>query len=252
MTDLTPLRGLRHLRALDLTGTAVTDLAPLARLPALRSLNLGGSRVTDPTPLAGLVKLTELVAYGTPIRDLAPLGALRALASLDLRETPVVDVRPLLGLRRLTYVNLDQTALPYADGEALEAALRRRHATVDLRRPRRPLVHFPGALDADAYRYLAKRFARDEILKGGTLWIGEVCVARPGDWNYRISRMDFDPEARRWTLWLDVYGSDVELELWSPRDVRVGIDEFTVGGADRITYVGKRYPADRRTAFRLA
>ena len=252
VNDLSPLKGLSKLHELDLTGTAVIDLAPLGSLHSLRTLNLGGTRVQDLAPLTSLVGLTDLLVYGTRVRDLEPLGLLTALRSLDAREIPAIDVRPLLGLRQLKSVNLEQTAVSWSEGDALEAAMRRRHPDADVRRPRAPLVHFPGVLDAGFAAMVKQLFAADRILKGsGALYIDESCVARPGDWNYSITRMAFDPKKAIWTLWLDLYGTNVKLELWNPRDVRVGPEEFTVGGAERVVYGGKRYPSAARTAFRL-
>ncbi len=46
-------------------------------------------------------------------------------------------------------------------------------------------------------------------------------------------------------------GYEVPLQLWSPRDVRVGAEEFRVGGAARVVLGTEDYPTDARTAFRL-
>ncbi len=252
VADLAPLRRLVRLRELELTGTAVADLGPLASLTGLRTLGLGDTRVDDLTPLLACPRLTSLDAHGSAVTDVAAAARLATLEALDLRATDVVDVRPLRALGRLRALNLDETLVPSPLADALAATLRARHRDADLRYPHQLVAHFPGALDAAMYGLVADLFAQHRILEGsGALYIAEACVARPGDWHYAVQRMAFDRTTSVLTLWLDLYGSAVALELWAPRDVRVGPDQLTIGGAARIVFGGKRYPANRRTAFRL-
>ncbi|MCX5747393.1 MAG: hypothetical protein NT062_33430 [Proteobacteria bacterium] len=252
VADLAPLRHLAHLTRLDVTSTQVADLTPLAGLARLRALDVSHTRVTDLAPLAGATRLTDLTAIGTPIRDLSPLATHAALTSVDVRESEVIDVRPLHDLRALVRVDVEQTRVPYAEAEALLAVLRKRHRAAQVAAPRRPLAHFPGPLDATFYAVVAALFDADKILRGASaIYIAEACIARPGDWPYAIERMTFQPRTRTWTLWLDVYGAKDKLVLVAPRDVRVGPQEFTVGGADRITYRGKRCKVREATAFRM-
>ena len=247
VVDLTPLRGLARLRSLDLNSTRVHDLSPLAGLASLRSLDVSSTRVSDLSPLAALDSLT---ACTTPIRDLAPLASHTELTQLDLRGTDVIDVRPLHALRRLAHVNLAETSVSFTEVEALAAAL----PAATIAGPQRPLAHFPGEFEASSYEVVKSLFDAGRILRSaGDMLICENRVGRPADWSYAIQRMTFEPEAKLWTLWLDVYGTESNLELWEPRDVRVGPNEFTIGGAREIRGGGgERCAVNARTAFRLA
>lgn len=245
--DLTPLRGLARLRSLDLTSTPVHDLSPLAGLASLRSLNLSSTRVSDLSPLAAL---DSLAACGTPIRDLAPLASHTELTQLDLRGTDVIDVRPLHALRRLAHVNLAETSVSFTELEALAAAL----PSAKIEGPQRPLAHFPGEFEASSYEVVKSLFDAGRILRSGDeMRICEGLVGRRADCSYEIQEMTFEPEAKLWTLWLDADGTRSKLELWEPRDVRVGPKEFWIGGAREIRGGGgERFAVIARTAFRLA
>lgn len=252
VTELAPLASLTALRALDLTDTGVRSLAPLSALTALKTLRLDGSKVDTLRALKGLSALTELGAPDTAVHDLRPLSSLAGLRQLDLRATPVRDLRPLHALPRLREVNLDQSEVGWAEGEALEAALCARHPAATVVFQRKPLGDFRGPLDAAAYAELEALLAASRIQReSGAFYVSEVCVARPGDWHYAVTRTAFDAAQSLLTLWLDVSGYEVPLRLWSPRDVRVGAEEFRVGGASRVVLGTEDYPTDARTAFRL-
>ena len=87
---LVNLRGLTHLRSLNLKNTKVTDagLEHLRGLSQLRSVNLSGTAVTDAglVHLTGLAKLQFLDLSGTQVADagLVHLQGLPQLQSLNL------------------------------------------------------------------------------------------------------------------------------------------------------------------------
>lgn len=64
MNNITPLRELKGLSLLDLTGTLVGDLTPIGELTSLQSLTLRHSQVSDVRPLASLKALTRLDLTG--------------------------------------------------------------------------------------------------------------------------------------------------------------------------------------------
>lgn len=84
--DLTPLRALRNLEGLSLTGSGPLGLAPVAGLPCLRRIALG---------------------FG-PLSDLRPLRDSRTLAVLNVRGVPEVDLDPFRGREGLT-VEVDRS-----------------------------------------------------------------------------------------------------------------------------------------------
>jgi serine/threonine protein kinase len=100
VTDISPVQGLRGLKALGCSASAVEkgklgDLSPLKGMP-LTALWCYGSRVSDLSPLKGM-PLTELGFNGSAITDLSPLKGM-PLVSLDCGSTGVADLSPLKGM----------------------------------------------------------------------------------------------------------------------------------------------------------
>lgn len=91
--DLSPLRGLKHLKTLHLRYTDVKDISPLASLENLRELHLGGTSVSDLTPLRTLKKLRYLGLRYTYITDISPLLHLKQLELVDLVGTIITEKR---------------------------------------------------------------------------------------------------------------------------------------------------------------
>ena len=95
VSDLSPLKDLVHLRVLDLACTQVHDLSPLKELFHLEQLNIEGTQVTDLSPLKDLHHLQSLLVGSTQVSDLSPLKDLHHLNALDLSFTQVCDLSPL-------------------------------------------------------------------------------------------------------------------------------------------------------------
>jgi serine/threonine protein kinase len=100
VTDISPVQGLRRLKALGCSASAVgkgklADLSPLEGMP-LTALWFYGTRVSDLSPLAGM-PLTDLGFNGSAIADLSPLQGV-PLVSLDCGSTSVSDLSPLRGM----------------------------------------------------------------------------------------------------------------------------------------------------------
>ena len=90
--DLTPLAGLRNLKALDMASLhKVADLSPLSALENLRSLRLSGYGLSDYSPLFGLGNLEALFLPHCRLTDPAPLAKLRNLKSLVLLRSAFAD-----------------------------------------------------------------------------------------------------------------------------------------------------------------
>src|SRR5262249_30271241 len=126
VADLSPLRALKWLEALDCSGTAshqgkLADLSPLRGL-SLRSLSFGDNLVSDLSPLKGM-PLRELNCCRNPlVEDLTPLKGM-PLTRLSCGHTRVADLAPLQGMK-LTHLSCDQTLvsdLSPLRGMALEA-----------------------------------------------------------------------------------------------------------------------------------
>jgi hypothetical protein len=100
VTDIAPVRALRHLTALGCRGRApgrgaLADLRPLSGMP-LQKLDCGVTSVSDLTPLRGM-PLTHLHVDYTPVSDLTPLTGM-SLKALNCSHTQVSDLKPLGGM----------------------------------------------------------------------------------------------------------------------------------------------------------
>ncbi len=99
--DLSPLRALRGLKALDcareVQGGALSDLSPLQGLPLTTLILTNNVRVGDLSPLRGM-RLTNLDLNGCQkVRDLGPLRGM-PLTNLNLRGTKVPNLESLAGM----------------------------------------------------------------------------------------------------------------------------------------------------------
>ena len=114
ISDLTPLAGLTHLKALYLGGNnALTDLSPLENLTELNELLLPAqAELSDLTPLSGMTQLRNLgMSDGvndslSKIEDIAPLSGLTQLEELTMAVRSLTDLSPLAGLTHLKTLRL--------------------------------------------------------------------------------------------------------------------------------------------------
>jgi serine/threonine protein kinase len=125
VTDISPVQGLRGLKALGCSASAVgkgklSDLSPLEGMP-LTALWFYGTRVAELAPLKGM-PVTDLGFNGSGISDLSPLqGA--PLVSLDCASTSVSDLSSLKGmsLQSLSCRNTKVSDLSPLQGMPLKA-----------------------------------------------------------------------------------------------------------------------------------
>lgn len=114
VTDISPVRVLRKLDALDCRGTPerggkLANLSPLRGLP-LSVLHIEDNPVSDLSPLRGM-PLRELGVFRTRVEDLTPLRGM-SLKSLGVGGTAVADLSPLRGMA-LTHLYCD--GVPVSD-----------------------------------------------------------------------------------------------------------------------------------------
>jgi hypothetical protein len=101
VTDISPVRALERLRALNCNGTPnsgrskFSDLSPLKGMP-LRTLYCYSTQVSDLSPLKGM-PLTNLSVGSSPVSDLSPLEGM-PLTNLSCEYGPVSDLSPLKGM----------------------------------------------------------------------------------------------------------------------------------------------------------
>ena len=98
LEDITPLKGLKKLRVLQLEHNNISDISPLAELTGLEVLGIYSNHITDITPLANLKKLQFLSIGDNRIQDISVVQNFTGLEVLDIRSTSVKDLTPLKGL----------------------------------------------------------------------------------------------------------------------------------------------------------
>lgn len=123
--SLQNLRGLNHLRALNLQYCAITEISalPLDDLKSLEKINLSNSKISDLTGIEKLTNLRELWLYENDIDDsqLIRVGQLKNLQILELggnRRITAKGLEHLTGLKNLQDLRLmhlmlvDDSAIP--------------------------------------------------------------------------------------------------------------------------------------------
>ena len=110
--DIVPIRHMRNIEVLNLSGNQISDLSPLSGLKGLKKLSLqDNKRITDLTPLKNLTNLTMLSLYFNPITDLTALSNMTKLEVLSLREHQINDITPLKNLVNLVDLSLEECQL---------------------------------------------------------------------------------------------------------------------------------------------
>ncbi len=82
--DLSPIRNLTNLQALELYRTQVSNLKPLRNLTNLRTLGLGSTQVSNLEPIKGLKKLRYISIRNCPITDEQVEDLQKALPNLKI------------------------------------------------------------------------------------------------------------------------------------------------------------------------
>jgi internalin A len=111
LSDLSPLKDLTALKALNVSSTQVSDLSPLKDLTALKQLRVHSTQVRDLSPLTNLTALQELNVSNTQVSNLSPLINLTALKMLSVFQTQVSDLSPLTNLTALQQLWISNTQL---------------------------------------------------------------------------------------------------------------------------------------------
>ena len=114
ISDLTPLSGLKELKALQLDGNnGLVDLSPLGNLTELNELLLPAqAELSDLSPLSAMTQLRRLeMADGvgdslSKIEDITPLSGMTQLEGLTLAVRSLTDLSPLAGLTHLKTLRL--------------------------------------------------------------------------------------------------------------------------------------------------
>lgn len=95
----------------NLSDTQFSDVSHLKELKGLIALDVSGTEVTDLTPIVNLERLNWLSVANTPVSDLTPISKLR-LHFLDIAGTEVTDIAMLKDMRFLEEVDLSNSKIP--------------------------------------------------------------------------------------------------------------------------------------------
>jgi internalin A len=131
--DVSPLRQLKNLQDLTLSGLGMGTLAPVENISAigeldhLKRVTFGQLEINDLSFVEGWHDLNEINLSEMPIPSLEPLRGHRELRIISIHALPVADISPLLDLPNLTELRLMRTPAR-AD---LIALLQRRGVKVD-------------------------------------------------------------------------------------------------------------------------
>ena len=111
--------------ALNLNGLGLgdEDIIPLKFMKNLERLLMSGNNISDITPLSGLTSLEILYLSENSVSDISPLSGLINLNTLNLENNNITDLTPLHGLSSLEYANLSGNSFDDEQIEALKTAL---------------------------------------------------------------------------------------------------------------------------------
>ncbi len=121
MIVLSPVRNMKHLTELTITGTPFTfgdiynltvhvqDPAAISELHNLKKLGMAWVDIQDIGFITGLDGLEEVYVDWAPVREIQPMGTLFSLRSVQLVGTGIVDITPLLNLTRLKLLTIQRT-----------------------------------------------------------------------------------------------------------------------------------------------
>jgi Leucine-rich repeat (LRR) protein len=106
VSDLSPLRGLVHLKKLTIWKVSATDFSPMSELLQLEELIFSGSGVTELSWLSRFNNLKELCISHCQARDISVVGGLKNLRFVEMIGTNVSDISPLSELPHLDTLNI--------------------------------------------------------------------------------------------------------------------------------------------------
>ena len=93
LRDLSPLSGLKHLRALDLKGNKIVNLEKLSGLSNVVSLDLKHNHLSDIAPLAQLSRLNTLWLQRNKVENIEPFIGLSHLQILWLGNNLISNLK---------------------------------------------------------------------------------------------------------------------------------------------------------------
>ncbi len=106
ITDLGPLRELKHLQSINLAGNQIESIEPLTNLKGVQYLELSRNKVADIEPLRAMSNMRSLYLSENQIRSLEPLAEMKKVWTLYAARNPIENFAPIGGLRWLSSLDL--------------------------------------------------------------------------------------------------------------------------------------------------
>ncbi len=113
--DLTPLKYMPVLEALNFSGTSVADMEPVKNLSFLKVLKGAKTEVTGLSPVSELTNLVILDFSHTSVDDISPIGSLKYVDSLIFNDTKVKDLLTLNRLESFGFAYFENSAVTDED-----------------------------------------------------------------------------------------------------------------------------------------
>ena len=98
---LEPIKNLRHIEELDISGCGTSDSDNLANIKSLKILKASRNQFSNISFLENLMNLEELDLSDNNIADIEPLGVLTDLRGLSLDNNMISDISVLAKLKKL-------------------------------------------------------------------------------------------------------------------------------------------------------
>ncbi len=104
--DISPLKKLRSLEILRLSGIHVNNIDDLKNLTNLRELDFDGETISDISAIKNLYNLKKLSINYTNISDFEPISHLTQLRTLEIDTSDISDIEWIAALANLRELNL--------------------------------------------------------------------------------------------------------------------------------------------------
>ncbi len=110
VSDLTPLKNLKHLEYLNIWRTKVTDLTPITSIPSLKRIDAKMTAISNISMLDKMPQLESIDLLQDPVEDISVFAKLNNIKELRFCTTKIKTLKPLMHLKKqITYLDLCNT-----------------------------------------------------------------------------------------------------------------------------------------------
>ena len=211
ISDISAFSHCPDLESVTLSYTLVSDISPLENASNLSEISLSETRISNIEALRNARKLTYLDISQTQVADISPLKHAKNLQSLYLQNTKVAELSTLFSLKKIVSLHIKGTLVSMADADKLESIFKTEY--YDYSRDY-PFIFEVEKLNEAHFNTLTHLIETEAIRRFANGWVLGSVFGRPGDWQYGIDHLTYEPEQDKLTLWIDIYGELIPLEIW--------------------------------------